>query len=267
MADGPALLLDAGNASSYPGTGETWTDLSGNGNTGTLSGATYSSESGGYMVFNNGGHCATGTIGASCFAHPHTVCCWFNRRYKGDWMGLFTTGPGEHCTTLQFGATETGHSVGFQHQGIWLDLVDSCDQWIYVVAVVAGVTSGSAVSMYAYKSGSLLTTSGALTHDLRAVSSYSIGNGCLYIPHVAVYARVLTAAEIEQNYSALKGRFGLGGESEKGEQGDSASTVTSGASTTETSVTTASGVLSRRLCPRRETMLKPKRGRTRTGAR
>jgi hypothetical protein len=30
------LCLDAANSKSYPGSGTTWTDLSGNGNTGTL---------------------------------------------------------------------------------------------------------------------------------------------------------------------------------------------------------------------------------------
>jgi hypothetical protein len=35
ITDGLVLCLDAGNSKSYPGSGTTWTDLSGNGNTGT----------------------------------------------------------------------------------------------------------------------------------------------------------------------------------------------------------------------------------------
>jgi hypothetical protein len=47
------LYLDAGNASSYPGSGTTWTDLSGNGRNGTLTnGPTYSSANGGSIVFD-----------------------------------------------------------------------------------------------------------------------------------------------------------------------------------------------------------------------
>ena len=45
------LHLDAGNTSSYPGTGTTWTDLSGNGYNGTLTnGPTYDSNNQGSIV-------------------------------------------------------------------------------------------------------------------------------------------------------------------------------------------------------------------------
>ena len=36
VTDGLVLALDAGNTKSYPGSGTTWTDLSGNGRNGTL---------------------------------------------------------------------------------------------------------------------------------------------------------------------------------------------------------------------------------------
>jgi hypothetical protein len=36
VTDGLVLCLDAGNPKSYTGSGTTWTDLSGNGNNGTL---------------------------------------------------------------------------------------------------------------------------------------------------------------------------------------------------------------------------------------
>ena len=50
---GLVLALDAGNLKSYPTTGTTWTDLSGRGNTGTLTnGPTYSSANGGSIVFD-----------------------------------------------------------------------------------------------------------------------------------------------------------------------------------------------------------------------
>ena len=51
FSGGPTLLLDAGIATSYPGSGTIWTDLSGNGNNGTLTnGPTFSSADGGSIV-------------------------------------------------------------------------------------------------------------------------------------------------------------------------------------------------------------------------
>ena len=53
VEDNLVLYLDAANTKSYPGTGTTWTDLSGNGVTGTLvNGATFNSGNGGYIVFD-----------------------------------------------------------------------------------------------------------------------------------------------------------------------------------------------------------------------
>ena len=53
---GLVLNLDAGNLLSYSGTGNTWTDLSGRGNHGTLvNSVTYNSANQGYLVFNGNG--------------------------------------------------------------------------------------------------------------------------------------------------------------------------------------------------------------------
>jgi formylglycine-generating enzyme required for sulfatase activity len=53
VSDGLVLWLDAGITPSYPTSGTTWTDLSGNNNNGTLvNGPTYSSTNGGSLVFD-----------------------------------------------------------------------------------------------------------------------------------------------------------------------------------------------------------------------
>jgi hypothetical protein len=53
VTDGLVLALDAGNTKSYPGSGTTWTDLSGRGNNATLTnGPTYSSANGGSIVLD-----------------------------------------------------------------------------------------------------------------------------------------------------------------------------------------------------------------------
>lgn len=53
VTDGLVLCLDAGNSRSYPGSGTTWIDLSGNGNNGTLvGGVNYNSANKGSLVFD-----------------------------------------------------------------------------------------------------------------------------------------------------------------------------------------------------------------------
>ena len=53
ITSGCVLALDAADKFSYPGSGTTWTDLSGNGNTGTLTnGPTFSGANGGCIVFD-----------------------------------------------------------------------------------------------------------------------------------------------------------------------------------------------------------------------
>ncbi len=56
VSDGLVLNLDAGNSSSYSGTGSTWTDLSGMGNNGTLyNSVSYNSSNQGSLVFDGNG--------------------------------------------------------------------------------------------------------------------------------------------------------------------------------------------------------------------
>jgi hypothetical protein len=55
-AVGLQLALDASLPSSYPGSGEIWFDISGNGYHGNINTATYSSDFGGYISFSGGGN-------------------------------------------------------------------------------------------------------------------------------------------------------------------------------------------------------------------
>lgn len=56
ITEGLVLHVDAGNGSSYPGSGNTWTDLSPRGNHGTLVNTiTHSATNPGYLIFNANG--------------------------------------------------------------------------------------------------------------------------------------------------------------------------------------------------------------------
>lgn len=75
------LNLDAGDNSSYGGSGTTWTDLSGQNNNGTLiNGVTYNSGDGGYLIFDGTNDRVSLPVGSD-FAYgtgDFTIETWFN---------------------------------------------------------------------------------------------------------------------------------------------------------------------------------------------
>jgi len=56
---GSTLYFDAGNYASYPGSGNTWYDLSGNDHNGTLTNLKFDPKNGGTLYFPGNGYCAT----------------------------------------------------------------------------------------------------------------------------------------------------------------------------------------------------------------
>jgi hypothetical protein len=74
--NGLVLNLDAGNPASYPGSGTTWTDLSGLGNTGTLvNGVGYNSGNGGSLSFDGVNDVVTGSI--TPLTSNYSIELWF----------------------------------------------------------------------------------------------------------------------------------------------------------------------------------------------
>jgi hypothetical protein len=203
--------------------GTTWRDLIGNGNTGTLTnGPTYSSANGGSIVFDGADDYILGTIPSSTFSGAHSIGCWFYRRTVKQWSGLFSTNVGTtSCPILTF--IDSTNIIGTNQAGVngayvGIDLgADHLNKWIYCVMTVSGSTNGSTVNVYAYKDGSLLTATGSLYWTLSSSSSYYIGRhfqGDVQIhdgniPQVSVYNRALTAAEVSQNFNALRSRFSI----------------------------------------------------------
>ena len=78
VSDGLVLNLDAGDPRSYPSSGTTWTDLSGSGNTGTLSTCTYNNGNGGALVFNGTSDyvtCGNGSV-LNFGRNNFNISCW-----------------------------------------------------------------------------------------------------------------------------------------------------------------------------------------------
>ena len=223
VLNGLVLCLDAGNTKSYPGSGTTWTDLSGRSNTGTLVNTpTYSSANGGSIVFDGTNDSVNISVSSSLQSQFFTFDIWFNLNtlpaggtplltghyqsngtisglttyeYLGQY-GFQTRFNNVCCQTLTVGTSSTNTWVNFS--GTW----NGSTKIAYLNGVQAGTQSVSGTH------SQLNNFSIGNNADNIAVGNYSnAANG--YIPVVKYYNRALSATEIAQNFNALRGRYGL----------------------------------------------------------
>lgn len=215
VRNGLVLYLDAANSRSYPGTGTTWTDLSGNGNNGTLTnGPTYSSLNNGSIVFNGSNQHVIGPSISSQFTGDMTAEVWINIvSGPSDWVRVVGTGePGNRTFGLWYG---TGRAFLWQRLG-------ATDPGIYAtgnsVATstwnhVVGTTSGS--SHVLYLNGVQIGSATAAGPWPASNQPIGIGYGNIHTYHngnisnVKLYNRALSISEVRQNFNATKGRYGL----------------------------------------------------------
>ena len=224
IESGLTLFLDASNIRSYPGSGTTWSELSGNGNNGTLTnGPTFSAGNLGSIVFDGVDDYVTKTSWISPPTNTFTIGCWvkfsdnvndryllsFGRDIGGSTGGLalFAYGFNSISDVLIF---EFGSGIGRVSSGI----VPSLNIWYYLTV------TADATNVKFYLNGELKNTSsqgsGAITSSpTLSIGSYvnSSGTPGAYfyagnIAQVLIYNRALTADEVLQNYNATKSRFG-----------------------------------------------------------
>ena len=234
VTDGLVLCLDAADRNSYPGSGSTWYDLSGNGyNCSIQSDAVLSSE--GVILDGTGSHLRGNITASSLNSSEFSILAWFNRDTEKTWDAIFSN----NCSSTAWSNTQKQaplmtfngvasyrtkiglNAAGTTATGIFLDLgADHYGKWIYCVITKTG-TSTQTINVYAYKDGYLLSTSGTYTYAINFYDNYLIGrhwynNGDVSsqifdgkIQMVSYYRKALSLNEIRQNYNATKGRFGL----------------------------------------------------------
>jgi len=205
VTSGLILHLDAGDSNSYSGSGTTWTDLSGNGNDGTLvNGAAYSSADGGSIVFDGSNdYVNLGPLQVN--TSSGTIGLWINLdsitgRFFGRHNDFECRFSGNNLV-LDFGSFFKLTSSRSSWSGAWLYVVMTWDE--------AGNTSALYVNNTLDSTGTCSSVS-ALTGDMnlgRSSANNGYINGKMSAFHS--YNRILTATEITQNFNAFKGRFGL----------------------------------------------------------
>lgn len=222
VTSGLVLCLDAGNSKSYPGTGTTWNDLSGNGNNGTLTnGPTFNSANRGSIVLDGTNDYI---ILTRMVADNFTLCLWFNTTSTSPTGTQWHQGHGlldseKGGITNDFGLSYLNNKavlgVGSPDTTIQSTTLLNDGKWKYISAT--RLKSNGALAIFI--NGQQEITGTASTSSLNAQSSIWIGssNGGVgsygstggYVAGAHIYNRALSASEILQNYNATKGRFGL----------------------------------------------------------
>jgi hypothetical protein len=220
------LCLDAANSKSYPGSGTTWTDLSGRGNNGTLTnGPTYSSSNGGVLDFDGtNDYIDFGSDLVFKSSGGWTVESWAkfdvipttynNTTSPSNFIGSETI---TH-NSWYWSVLESKLALWNRSPGVWKygSTTLQANTWYNTVLVCAN--SGTAYQMYLNgiaEGGDHATYTWNATYSGLNIRYIARGNSTNIrqlngkIPITKVYNRALTAAEIQQNFNALRSRFSV----------------------------------------------------------
>ena len=204
IQDGLVFYVDAANTKSYPGSGTTWFDLSGNGKHATLTGSpTFNSA--GYFDLDGTDDFAAVTIATGT---TRTVSHWFRQNSSGSGRGpLWRTNDWrERIFSTQVLLVDSGgnyHGMNFSSALGTDELVNIC-------------YSFNGTSAKCYVNGELDATTNLTTNMNTGTYTYNFGrqasgstttfqNEEQY--SIAFYDAELTAAQVKQNFNAVRGRF------------------------------------------------------------
>lgn len=213
---GLVLCLDAANIKSYPGSGSTWFDLSGKGNHGALTGSPLLNGTTNFT----GTEYATVTFDSADFTFDfeQTIILAlrpnendatrrnpYNQAYGGGGTLTHETGGGFN---YYYGTSGLNASP---YVGVGTTFTVLQNEW--AIVSISRSISGNYVRLYKnnvlyneYIPSYAQITTG--TQNILIGSGYAggyIGN----IDYVALYNRALTTLEIQKNFNALRGRFGI----------------------------------------------------------
>ena len=210
VTDGLVLYLDAANTKSYPGSGTTWTDISGKSNNGTLTnGPTFDSGNNGSFVFDGSNDYVS--IPNVALSKNCSILLWFKGNpTPNNWSDIFTFQTGVDSTAsrlekhgnvaYQYNWYRGGFvnaTVLFNHTGTKYDFIslvfDDTNATCYQNAVQTAQTASSDFG------------SASDIHISKRLNMSALWSG--NIAQFSIYNKPLTALEVKQNYDALKWRY------------------------------------------------------------
>ena len=240
VTEGLILCLDAANVKSYPGSGTTWTDLTTNDNDVTsINSPTYSNDNAGFFGFNGSNQYFIGssrsietefqysdafTASAFCRIKENTASGYIiNNRFQ-DASGTRFAG----WAINQDGGKIGGFVGGYPSSVISWRIVQTStssfsssvyNKWCHITYTNTGTAGQQKIYLNAVDSSDIIrddTNPPYTVNYSSGASRINIGKDGDSTEHlnadiaqISVYNRALAESEIQQNFNALKVRFGL----------------------------------------------------------
>lgn len=223
VTNGLVVALDAANIKSYPGSGTTWTDLSGNGKDGSLlNGASFQTTNGGSIAFDGVNDRVDLYASNQLIGNQYaTLEVWMKSSDNGAGSGTYAnflgTRVGQNMSINRNSTTNTAiFLTDFTSGNLTAPIgsINVFDQnWHHIVGVNNfGICSlyvdGTLDGVNSTKSGQYID----LNAEVMAIGNDTNNTTRTFYGEVSVariYNRALTAGEVLQNYNTLKSRFGL----------------------------------------------------------
>lgn len=227
VATGLVLNLDAGDAASYPGNGNTWNDLSGSNHGTLLNGPTFDPGNGGSIVFDGIDDVVSLGNVLNMGLNSWTISCWV--KFDGGTSGLmgiigktsYRPYDGRYAIYIDnnnlvaFCQPSAGNMIVSTPLAPYLDnnfhnLVVTINRTSLITFYIDGISVGTPYNISSSSSANPTST------DNFYIGSYASSNGQspLYffkgsIGQALIYNRALSTAEVSNNFNVLKTRFGL----------------------------------------------------------
>lgn len=192
VTDGLVLCLDAADTLSYPGSGTTWTDLSGRGNHHTITGSpTYNS---GRFTLDGSTQGFTRAASMNGVSSTNTVVIWYSTT---DGRELWVRG--NQSSAFYLSASEGNN---YYHSN-----VGSPTNWVDLKSVINPWTEGYRNGVFHMWEAKNVDFTGWTYYEwFLYLGGWQMAGS---VANIMIYNKNLTSDESAQNFSAFRSRFGI----------------------------------------------------------
>jgi len=216
---GIVLHYDSGNPLSYPGSGTTLIDLSGNLNDGILmGGVTYSSVNGGVLMFDGVDDFIESGTNNILSSKPFTLSAWFINDVVNRYSGAISIGSSGGLMSAYIGTVSSAqvgssNSIGGGYYGKnYGSSISSTGTYVNVFMTFTGGAGGLTTLYVNGISRATGNDTPNLTANYRRIGR--IGSDMAYnfdgsISEVYIFNRALTSSDITQRFNESRSRYGI----------------------------------------------------------